>query len=230
MEGLSRFSDYEIFAYVTVGAVALLVSDMAFGTHFIAGALWTVPDGAAILIGSYVLGQAIASPAAWILERQLVHRLLRAPSSTLFGEAKPGPIRRWLFRGYYAPLSAHLKTLVERKARANGASLHGEDLFWAAFVQAKRDAHAADRLGAFIRLYGFCRNLTFVAACATFIFIAELITDIRHGAAQAAASDELRGAVALAVCVAMLFRYLKFYRAYSVEVFATYAAGDGKAE
>lgn len=225
MEGLSRFSDYEFFAYFIVGACVILVSDFAFGTHWIIATQWTVPEGLAIALAAYVIGQSVASPAAWLLERKLVRRVLKPPSDVLFGVGKIPRLRTFLFAEYYTPLNDRVRSRVESRGRsAVPVVAPGESLFWEAYTHAKRDTDSAGRLEAFLKMYGFCRNLTFVAGMAALIFFVEAVHDLTLAApTRQIEIDGLRAGIALAVCICMFYRFLKFYRLYGVEVFVSYA-------
>ncbi|HYU11609.1 MAG TPA: hypothetical protein VEK82_03465 [Stellaceae bacterium] len=227
MENLLRFSDYDIFAYITAGFAALAAWDYVFGTHWIVGADWSAAAGVVTVFAAYVAGHIAAWPAAWLLERRFVRRVLGTPSAALFGKAPPGRFsgtKRKLFPDYYTPLDCHVADRVRLQAVADGqAGDSGEGLFWAAFARAKCDAMTYARMDGFLKLYGFCRNIAFVGIVAAVAIIAAMVWGARAGEALADARSHLLWAsVSLLAGVAMFYRYLKFHRLYAVEVFLGY--------
>src|SRR5690242_17417686 len=83
MDKLLRFSDYDIFAYLTSGFATFVIWDLISNSHLVLGATWTVSDGVLIIMAAYVVGQIIASPAAFVFERGLVRGALGKPADVL---------------------------------------------------------------------------------------------------------------------------------------------------
>lgn len=222
MDKLLRFSDYDVFAYISAGLAALLLSDVLFSTHWIVDAQWTVASGTAVVFGCYVVGHVIAWPASFLIERQFVVRVLGPPSKVLFEEATHHTILTRLFPDYFAPLNRAIVQRVKSKARSDSSDAIGQNLFWAAFAVVKRDPATYARLEAFLKLYGFCRNIAFVA----FLGALALFFSTARTAIVGAPRMETQffwAIAALLVGVSMFYRFLKFYRLYSVEVFVGYA-------
>jgi hypothetical protein len=86
----------------------------------------------------------------------------------------------------------------------------------------------------FLKLYGFCRNIALVGLAAAALLIADAVWRLSHAAPAVEILDRLCWAlIALIGGVAMLYRYLKFHRLYSVEVFTGYLdlpLSEGKSE
>jgi predicted neutral ceramidase superfamily lipid hydrolase len=74
-------------------------------------------------------------------------------------------------------------------------------------------------LASFLNLYGFTRNVSMASLVVALVLAgATLFND------EVDVSELWAGAgLALLVSVVMYFRYLKFYRQYSVELYVTYA-------
>ena len=221
MDKFFRFSDYDVFAYLTAGFAGLAVVDLSFSTSFIVGASWTFSAGTLTVFAAYILGHIIAIPSSSFIEHGLVKRFLGAPSENLLADNQSG--LRWLMkvttlRDFYRPLTVDIQARVMGLANPmSGVALTGERLFWVAFAAAKRDPSAAGRMQTFLNLYGFCRNIAFVG-----LFGGALI------AVFGTSPETTRNAViAVATGVLMLHRYLKFYRLYCVEVFVSFA-GNAK--
>jgi len=187
MDKLLRFSEYEIFAYAASGLAAMLVWDFVFGTHWVLGAQWGVYEGVAVLFGAYVIGHVVAWPASWLLERRFVRRFLGAPATALFREAPPGALanlKRRLFPDYFTPLDQSTQDRVKARALDEGHLVNsGEGLFWLAFAQAKRDAPTYARMEAFLKHYGFCRNMSFVALAGAMLLTGDALSHLWHEAA-----------------------------------------------
>lgn len=225
MDNLLRFSSYDIFAYLAAGLAALGLWDVIFHTRFVLGADWTAASGIFTIVAAYVAGQILASPAALVMEHGLVKTVLGSPSVRLMASDRPrqgvtGFLAATIFREYFRPIDASFAARV--RAAAPGA--RGESLFWKAYPLARADEMASARLESFIRLYGFCRNIAFVALLATVSFAADATVGIWT---HAVANDsermwQLTGAAAL-ICLGMTHRYLKFHRLYTLETFVVLA-------
>lgn len=224
MDGVSKLSDYDIFGYLAPGLVLLTVSDMTFGTSIFASGL-TVATGAFIVIAAYVLGQITAAAAALVWDRFLVRAIMGMPTEILMRQRSKALFgwRKWLFSGYFEPLPSEVRRRAldragfsEQDANAAPDQKWGERVFARAWPILKRDPVPYGRMESFLRLYGFCRNISFVA------FIVAVLFWIKPPAVAGIAGP-MPALVALAVSIAMFHRYLKFLRLYSFEVFSTYA-------
>lgn len=219
---LVKFSDYDLFGYFVSGLVMLGVIDEVTKTKLVIGADWTqVEHTAFVIIAAYVLGHITASAAALFFDRILVRKALGTPSEILFGEPVKGHFnwKKWLLSGFFEPLPESIKAAALAQAGiAKYAKGDGEIVFWKAWPVIKRDALPYARMDAFLRLYGFCRNLSFVA------FVAGVAFVFKPPAIPGMAPPAWAPAVTMfAVSLAMFHRYLKFFRLYSVEVISTYA-------
>lgn len=228
MDNLARFSDYDVFAYIGSGLAALVVWDIVFSSHYVLGTQWTVAGGVLVIIASYILGQILAAPSGWLIERQFVHKVLFRPAVILMDSRRLGWrrfLKKTILQDYYNPIDAGLRRKVSDRAAADrGAEVVDEALFWCAFPIAKRDANAYGRMDSFLRLYGFCRNIAFVGlAGACFISADAAIEWMRLGWTGHLGQQFRWALLALLIGFGMLHRYLKFFRLYNVEVFVSYS-------
>ena len=211
------FSVYDFFAYLSSGAVLVATADYIWGLGLLARADIGVVLGVALLIITYVVGQAVAQFSSFFFEQLIVHRILKRPSSLLMG-AKPSfkPFK-WLFPNYYRPLAAATQENVRKQAAARGCTAHDEGLFQHAYPVVTADERAQARLDDFRNQYGFARNMAFAFLVAAFAIA--IACRFGHQTLR------LRWAVlALLVGVTMFYRYLKFFRQFSYELFLRYAA------
>jgi hypothetical protein len=213
------FSVYDFFGYLASGFV-LLVGVAASFTNTDS---WqnnpTLIISILLVIGAYTVGQVIANIAGFLLESVVIAKLLRRPSVNLMATDSPPKWRARFFPGYYRALPA-----VQRDAclsRAGLSELSGEGLFYKAFAVVKRDESAMSRLSTFLNLYGFCRNMT-IALAATAVC---LVAGSLDGTAKTGTLVPPGWCALLAACLGagLFYRYLKFFRQYSVELFITYA-------
>jgi len=212
MDKFFRFSDYDVFAYLTAGFAAFAIADLATGTAIVWNGQWTVASGALTILGAYVAGQIIATPASW-MERGLVFGLLGAPADILFHGSRRGLSKAF---EYYRPLDARIAAPIRAAMQAGDS---GKVLFGLAHANARKNPAAAVRVDSFLRLYGLCRNLSFV------LFIGACVLMIASFDAETPRADTLRAYAAISVVAGagMFFRYLKFLRLFAVEVFTAYS-------
>jgi hypothetical protein len=221
------FTDYDFYAYLASGMLLIAAVDYTFGgAVLVQRAEWTVVQIVFWTVVAYLIGQLLAGPSAAVLEHGVVRNLLHAPSAIILGLQK----RRWrervlarIFAGReYAPLPEQLRDRVLNGAAAKlgveRKNVHDpETVFQIAYPSARAVADAAARMDQFRNLYGFRRNISFVGLIATILLAIKLCQ-----APSAHTAWLLVGAILLAG--GMCGRCLKFYAAFSHEVFRTYAA------
>ena len=202
------FSAYDFFAYLAAGFVVIAAVDYAFCYEWIVGQNLKFSDGILVVVVAYVLGHLVAQFSSMIFERGLVLKLLKPPDVLLLS-----PVKKrwwnWLFSSYFAPLPEETIVRVNRKAQENGIETVGRGFFLHCHTHAKTCQKTAERLSTFLNQYGFCRNLSLALLVA-----AVTLATVKHWEVCAAA---------LIAAIAMLYRYLKFFRHYTKEVYLTYS-------
>lgn len=221
MDKLARFSDYDLFAYVASGLAAFVIWDAARGTVFVLGADWTVASAALTIAFAYVVGHVLAIPSSWLVEKLVVRHILLPPAKILFEAVSLNRFQRALrasmLREYYSPLAAQVKAKLKEKWPDENS---GDAMFWHAFPIAKADSISYGRMEAFLRLYGFCRNIAFVGvAGSVFIGVSAGIGWYGSGWSEGILTMLERAAISLLIGLGMLHRHLKFYSLYCNEVF-----------
>jgi hypothetical protein len=226
------FSVYDFFGYLSAGFVLLV----GLAAAFTGSEAWQRTPGAGValllVVVAYTAGQVIANISGYLIEGSLVRRILGAPNKVLFAESRPR--WAWLLPGYYRALPLAQRERVLTRAEQSGVTEPGEGLFYHCFAAAKSSPATLARLESFLNLYGFCRNM----AISTLIVAVALLAGTLLGTAKTGAlvAPGWWAAAALAASVGLLYRYLKFFRHYSVEVFVSYAespdtkAVDGNAQ
>jgi hypothetical protein len=213
------FDPYDFFGYLSSGLLILVGMDIVLGFPAILGREFKVVDSAILIIAIYVTGQIIATPAKALLEDGLVGKVLGRPNVNLFQEKKPR-IRGLIFPGFYLSLPTQTRMKILIKAKNEGVEGIGEDLFLhVRYSQAVvQDQKLGEKLNSFINKYGFSRNLSFSAllvgvGCLIKMFLfPDSNTDLSK-----------YGITALIIAIFLFYRYLKFFRQYSYEMFNFYA-------
>jgi hypothetical protein len=211
------FDPYDFFGYLASGLLILVGMELALGFPHLIGQKLTAVDSLMVLLAAYVAGQLSATPAKALLEQGLAAQLLGRPSENLVSGSSPNRAR-WLFRDYFTPLPLTARDGLTAKLAKAGFDGDGEDLF--IFVryapEIRSDSSLMSRLDMFRNRYGFARNLAF----------ASLVVGTALLAVSCAKNngDVFRyGLVALVASVLLVYRFLKFFRMYSFELFNTYA-------
>jgi len=210
------FDPYDFFGYLSSGIIVLFGLNIIVGTPHILSIQPKPLQTFLILLFAYIAGQCIASPSKWLLEDLIIKRVLKTPGTNLM-RSKEQPafwIAKTLFPGYYQPLSE----FTQNKILANLKESTGEPLFEHIRFSNSivSDAKLMSRLSSFLNKYGFSRNLCFVSlafsGCILLLTPFDLKTDTtRYGLLSFVAS------------IMLFYRYLKFFRQYSYELFNTYA-------
>ena len=210
------FSVYDFFGYLSAGFIVLYAADFTFGFGFIATKELGVQTSALLAILSYTVGHLVANISSFILEHTIARRLLGAPETILLSPVQK-TFLRLIFPIYYKPFPGHFIEVVLNKAKSEGFTEVGRSLFFHCHSIAKKDNATNERLSTFLNLYGFSRNMCMACIiCAVLMGIGASLNP--------AYSDKflLLGLVALFLAIGLFYRYLKFYKHYTEEVFRTY--------
>ena len=217
MEQKFPFSTYDFWGYLSAGFLLLFVVDQVAGTFLLMRETWTIVQGIIAVSCAYVAGHLVASMSSWLFERIVVGMFLGYPSNVLFKQPKAWKFVQKMLPGYFQPLPEETQLAALNRAKQKGVLLPGQALFGAAYVQIKGVSSVAVRLANFLNMYGFCRNIAFVALLDAALLYWSYLRP--HGAPN----HLLWSRIALFVSVGMFIRYLKFFRHYAVEVFSSYA-------
>jgi len=211
------FTSYDFWAYLSSGFLFLFAVDQAAGTQLLMRESWTVVQGVMAVACAYTAGQLVASASSWMLEKLFVGNLLGYPRDILFGRVKAWAWVRRLMPSYFEELPAATQRAVIENGKNAGLSSFDEGLFWVAYANARVSPVTMGRLDNFLNLYGFCRNIAMVA------LIDAVILYWSYLQFQGPHLHLLLARAALIVAICMVFRYLKFFRHYSVEIFTSFA-------
>jgi hypothetical protein len=214
------FTSFDFWGYLAAGFLLLCAVDAAAGTQLLARPNWTVIEGIFAASVAYVTGHVVAGLSSLLIERGLVGKVLGWPSANLFGQSKASGFPKWLLGFYFGTLPAETQKAVLDKATPAGVSAPGEALFWLAFAKARGSDRTMGRLNDFLNQYSFCRNVATVA------FIDAAILNWSYLQPKAPESHIWWSRIAFFIGVALLLRYLKFLRHYSLELFTAYAHAE----
>ena len=224
------FTDYDFYACLTAGVLIVASVDYAFyGGVLTARENWSVVQCVVWVAISYIVGQISAAPSAALLEHVVARRLFLDPTKVILGlnpMRKRERIVQALFAQFeYAPLAPEARDKITGNiSKALGApvsQLSGGSFFHIAFPVARSVVDTAARLDRFISLYGFARNVAFAALIAALVLISGNISRLDY-------RDVGLAALAGVIAIGMFGRFIKFYAAYTAEIFRTYGRVSGE--
>jgi hypothetical protein len=212
------FATYDFFGYLASGLLLVIGMELTLGFPRVLGQDLRPVDIVVLLLAVYVGGQLVATPSKAVLEDGLMEKVLGRPNVNLFRQKRP-LLRSVLFPGFYKPLPPAVQERVLSRAAGEGAADPGEVLFLHVRYspEIRADEKLLARLDTFLNLYGFARNLAFTSMLVGAALIARVWWP---GADPALTKYAL---TALTVGILLLYRYLKFFRQYSYELFNAYA-------
>jgi hypothetical protein len=139
----------------------------------------------------------------------------------------PVGLARVVFPIFHKPFPQETRQRVLKKSSEEGFTKAGRALYLHCFATVKGDKTTYDRLTSFLNLYGFCRNVCMGSLIAFPILLFGACRDLKasdlHVTGQFQWGRFYWALAALGVAVGMLYRYLKFFRHYTMEVFTSYA-------
>ena len=216
------FSSYDFWGYLAAGFMLLFAVDQAANTKLLMRDSWTAVQGVVAVSLAYTVGHLVSSASSAVFERLLVGKLLGYPRNVLFEQPKAAPWVRKMLPGYFEPLPPETRRAVIEKGGKVGVNTPGEALFWPAHAAGRATPAVAARMETFINLYGFCRNIAFVALIdAAVLYWSYLKPDGPD-------VHLLWARLALVAAVGMTLRYLKFFRHFALEVFTSWAYSKDK--
>lgn len=219
------FSIYDFFGYLSCGFLLLAAVDFAFNGSALLTKKLDGLSGSVLfsILLVFVMGHILANVASSLLESGMLKRVLGPSEEVIFAEQRRNGGWARVFPGYYGTLPKETRARVLAKAQERaGITTPGRGLFLHCHAIVKREQVTLERLNNFLNAYGFCRNLSVTALLSAFIALWPAIGAAWRGAPLPHASFEWAG-LGLVAAVGMFYRYLKFYRLYTVEVFASYA-------
>jgi hypothetical protein len=211
------FNVYDFFGYLAVGFLVLVSIDFACNGGWLLNDNIIPVYALFWVLMAYIIGHITAHVASFLLENLFVQKFLGSPEEHLLGEPKLSWKAR-LFPGNFKPLPKKAQERILARVSELGGPETGRALFFHCYAIVKSEPDTRDRLSIFLARYGFCRNISL----ASLLVAGSLILGpIRCPATAGEVLPWLP--VALAIAVGMLYRYLKFFRHYTVEVLTSYA-------
>jgi hypothetical protein len=212
------FDPYDFFGYVASGLVLVVVSQLTLGFPNVFGADLKPFDVAVTILGVYILGQIVAGPAKSFLEDLLAKKILGSPTQNLLHPTRRRIAKR-IFPGYYTPLPPGIRVKLAVKI-ADSTSDHSDSESIFLSIRYAPEVLTSEtlisKLNTFRDQYGFARNVSFSLLFAALSFALE-------GHLKGSAKLTHFSAAAFGAGLFLLYRFLKFYRQYSYELFNAYA-------
>lgn len=218
------FTVYDFFGYLATGFVLLFAADYAFEFDWLHRE--NLPPGVIVFstIAAYTIGHVVAQLSSYLLEHKVVRALIRSPEETLF-TSEPRGWQAYVFPSFMKPFPVTTQQRVLKKAKAAGIEEPSRALFFHCHAIVKGDKTTLERLNTFLNIYGFCRNVSLASFLAgVFLVVAALWIHTGDRGPKL-----LWGGIAFATAIALFYRYLKFFKHFTEEVFRTYAELPGHA-
>lgn len=212
------FDPYDFFGYIASGLVLVVLAQETLGFPNVFGADLKPFDIAVTVLAVYIAGQIVAGPSKAIFEDIFVHKVLGSPTKNLLASTSPR-LFTVIFPGYYKALPAVTRAKITAKTEASGLTgADTEGLFlcirYAPEVLASESLIA--RINTFRDMYGFSRNVSFSLLFASAWFAIFAYFKCSRPLAHYSIAAFIAGTL-------LFYRYLKFYRQYSYELFNAYA-------
>lgn len=213
------FDPYDFFGYLASGFVIVIGMNVVLGFPHVLGVELMPVEALLLLLAVYVTGQCMSSPAKALLEDVIVGRVLRTPAVILVASRRP-PAWCRILPSYYRALPAGIRERLLTRCASEG--LGSDEIGEAVFLHVRfapdvrTDTTLMKRLEEFRNKYAFCRNLSFVCVFVGLAMLGRWYFDPRQELSR-------YGAAALVAGVLLFYRYLKFFRQYTFELFNTYA-------
>lgn len=216
------FSVYDFFGYLAAGFVLMVAADYTFDGGRLAHEIPTLITAVFWIVVAYMLGHITAHLSSVLLEKGLLRRVLGSPEQHLF-EKKCDSRWAYIFPGNFKPFPRTTQERILNRANEEGVEAPGRGFFFHCHAIVKRDRTTRERLNTFLNLYGFCRNASMALLIAALVLVFGAFGSFDWQAWEGLHGQKLAWAGgALAVSVGMFYRYLKFFRHYTMEVFITY--------
>lgn len=202
------FTVYDIFGYLSSGF--LLLMGISYAEH---GTFEHLHDSnilswVLLIIIVYITGHILASMSKWILELIIVNEVLKPPYINLFKKNSVKKCNKIFFPEYFVAFPARIIKDITKIADGRTEKA----LYDYAYSKAKSNKEMLEQLGIFLRLFGFCRNISFTLFILAIIFSAGRIFSYQFGSISLIVISFLGS-------IFMFIRYLKFLRHHSSELF-----------
>lgn len=219
-----RISAYDTLGYLAAGYAFLFLLDWSLGDPLLGGRLMLAPHpslGGAVFVGilSYVAGHLVGHAAHYFIEELIVRKGYVSRDIDQKSETHP------LTWGKTSDLSDETQARVEKRVKEENLDETASDVFQQFDVIVKRNETVADRLAAFLVLYGFCRNMALVLVVSGVAFLGGDLLEMRKTGFRFEID-----LFALPVCwisgYFMYKRYRKFNNLYESTVLRNFAEKD----
>ena len=223
MKNYFPFTDYDFYAYLTSGVLALSVVDYSFNNaSLLMRSDWSFVQIVAAVALAYVTGHIMAMLSHPLLETFVVNKVIAKPIRLQLGLKNPNWFERFiglLVGRYYEPMpegtrESILSAARESLGRAADAPIDAEEVFQQGFRKTFSLESVRTRLDDFRNQYGFCRNIAFVALASGILIVWRV-----HEINLPHVDLVIIGSFAL--FFGMLVRFVKFLASFQYEVVRT---------
>lgn len=219
------FTDYDFYSYLFCGLLLLFGLDLwANGGEYLWHDNWSFIGSSIVIALAYVSGQIISIPSSIIFEHLIVRKILRPPALILLSENHSVVerfVEKYLIGRHYSPLPRSVVDKVFLHA-AEDTRLSRQELeqdlkavFISAIIHSRKSNNP--RISFFRNQYSFSRNISFVIAVMTALFLYEWMIG---------ECSWVWPTTLFVASTSMFIRFLKFYSCCATEVISSYAYAD----
>lgn len=233
------FSVYDFLSYIAAGLLIIVSLDYALNNgEYILFTSKESKSASVLIISllSYIFGHVNSQIAYFLYERIIMRKILGPVENTLFEKHDDASLSsgsdckidrsnfqptckflKVLFPGYFKPLEDSTQTKICQKTGIESDDgkvlIPGRNVFNQAFHSVKENESTKERLDIFLNVYSFCRNVSLASLIAAGMILANAST----------LENLYVGSVLILCSIILLYRYLGFYRYFTVEVFRSFA-------
>jgi hypothetical protein len=224
MRSYFPFTDFDFYAYVLAGFLALVCFDYAFldGAWLLHDVNWTIAYGAGVVASSYIAGQIVSMIASFTLEKQVVCKWIGPPREYLLGVRTNVPTLVRFINGLSAShISPTLPSAIATKAMQNAAVALGEqfedfrgkdtrseEVFQYGYAIGRCHEDTCRRLDRDRREYELSRNLALVSLVGGGLLLVF----------PRAAPESWPGPLLLLLSCFMLIRFVRYFASFHTQV------------
>jgi hypothetical protein len=210
------FSVYDFFAYLSSGSILLATFDYVFNFGLLTQEKIAPLFAVFLVVIAYVCGHVVSHCSSFLYEQVAISRLLKRPNDLLMGGTPRWRVQRLLFPTFCRALPSEIQLRVITKTQVREFIGKGEGLFLHCYAVVTENETRQNRLDALRNQYSFSRNMSFAFLVAAISILAAHYFGVHP--------VRLRWALLSALgSVTLFYRYLKFFRQYSYELFLRYA-------
>lgn len=215
------FNAYDFFGYLSSGFLILFAIDYLFNNGQQTNNSLPVAHIFFWILIAYIIGHLISHISSFLLGEKLLRGLLGSAEVHLFKDKTESHWAK-IFPGYFKPLPSDTRERISALANEQNINVGGRGFYYYCHPRVRRDQFTLDRLNIFLNIYSFCRSICMALLILTITFLVSFVFDWMI-LDNVNLSKLFLAVIAFVGAVGLFYRYLNFFRHYTVEVFTSWA-------